>query len=54
MFEHEQSRSDFLLLAELAKTVPVRRIKRSDKLSDLDTTCEAILADFETMVLSPE
>ena len=44
--EREQSRRDFVLLSELAASVPVRRITRKDALPDLQETCEAILADY--------
>ena len=47
--EREQDMRDFLLLSELASSIPVRRLKRSDMLSDLAATCEAILTDGESL-----
>jgi hypothetical protein len=51
--EREQDRRDFVLLSELGASVPVRRITRSDALSDLDETCGAILADYAALALAP-
>ena len=44
-----QDKRDFLLLSELAGSVPIRRVMRSDRLSDVYQTREAILADFESL-----
>jgi hypothetical protein len=51
--EREQEKREFALLSQLAATVPIRRITRNDALSDLDATCEAILADYDALALSP-
>ena len=51
--EREQNRRDFVLLSELAASIPVRRITRSDALSDLEATCEAIVADYASLALAP-
>ena len=51
--KREQDRRDFVLLSELAASVPVRRITRSDALTDLNATCEAILTDFASIALTP-
>ncbi len=51
--EREQDKRDFVLLSELAASVPIRRITRSDALVDLNTTCEAILADYDALNLAP-
>ncbi len=51
--EREQDQRDFVLLSSLAASVPIRRIRRSDALSDLNATCEAILADYDALALSP-
>lgn len=50
--EREQEKCDFVLLSELAASVPIRRLTRSDALSDLDATCEAILADYGALALT--
>jgi hypothetical protein len=50
--EREQDKRDFVLLSELAATVPIRRVTRSDALSDLNATCEAILADYDALALA--
>lgn len=51
--EREQDKRDFVLLSELAASVPIRRVTRSDALADMNTTCEAILADYDALVLAP-
>lgn len=51
--EREQNRRDFVLLSELAASVPIRRITRRDALPDLHATCEAILADYASLALAP-
>jgi hypothetical protein len=51
--EREQNRRDFVLLSELAASVPVRRITRRDALTDLHATCEAILTDYDALALAP-
>jgi hypothetical protein len=51
--EREQDRRDFVLLSELAASVPIRRITRRDALTDLHATCEAILADYDALALAP-
>lgn len=50
--EREQDRRDFILLSALAASVPVRRITRRDALSDLNATCDAILADYDALALA--
>ena len=50
--ERAQDRRDFVRFSELAGSVPVRRITRSDALSDLNATCQAILADYDTLALA--
>jgi len=45
----EQDKRDFLLLSELADSVPVRCVTRSDSMSDLENTCEAIVGDFASL-----
>jgi hypothetical protein len=50
--EREQEKRDFILLSELATSVPVRRIARSDDLADLYATCDAILADYDALALA--
>lgn len=47
--EREQNKRDFALLSQFAASVPVRRITRGDTLSDLEETCQAILADYATI-----
>lgn len=51
--EREQDKRDFVLLCELAASVPVRRVARSDRLADLNKTCDAILEDFGSRVVAP-
>jgi len=51
--EREQNKGDFVLLAKLAASVPMRRITRSNALTDLRVTCEAILADYDALALAP-
>jgi hypothetical protein len=51
--EREQGRRDFVLLSELAASVPVRRVTRNNALTDLNATCEAILADYDALALTP-
>ena len=51
--EREQNKRDFILLSELATSVPIRRITRSDALTDLNATCDAILADYNSLALAP-
>lgn len=46
--EREQEKRDFYLISRLAKSVPVRRLIRSDALTDLSVTCDAILEDYES------
>lgn len=50
--EREQDKRDFVLLSKLAASVPIRRVTRSDTLSDLDATCEAIVADYDALALT--
>ena len=50
--EREQDGRDFALLSELAASVPIRRLIRSDALSDLNATREAILADYDAVALT--
>ena len=49
--KREQDTRDFELLSAFAASVPIRRITRSDALSDLDATRDAILADHDSLVL---
>ena len=51
--ERDQDRRDFVLISELAESVPIRHLTCSDTLSDLNATCEAILADYEALALTP-
>jgi hypothetical protein len=43
--ERSQDQRDFILLSEVASSLPIKRIARSNALSDLDSTCDAILHD---------
>ena len=42
----DQDRRDFVILSEIARCVPVKRLVRNDSLLDLSSTCEAILTDY--------
>jgi hypothetical protein len=49
--ERNQDRRDFILLSALAASVPMRRITRDDALTELNSTCEAILSDYASLAL---
>jgi len=53
VYEREQDRRDFVLLSQLASRVPVRRITRSDALTDLNATRDAILTDYARVASEP-
>jgi hypothetical protein len=51
--EREQDRRDFVLLSEIVESVPIRRISRNDALTELNATCDAILADYASLERTP-